>query len=263
MTMAWIVSVLILALIVVYYRRRISARFFGSGLILGAVAVLAASGGLGVLPAGGAAVIEPGGKAAPAQAAGTLYRRFCARCHGADGKGVRGEGVPDFTRADWHRRRGDAQLAAVILEGKGTAMPAFGGRLSKAQAKALVGHLRSFAPPRPPPGLTLNWVPLAELPLRVQLLNVSVPLLAMPPPSPMTLPMTSMVMSNRPSRGARAGVSATAAFSGAAGGSGSGFTLMRSPCGVSPGMRHGARLTARGAGGRIIPVRTCRARRGP
>jgi hypothetical protein len=82
------------------------------------------------------------------QAAGTLYRRFCMRCHGADGKGMRGEGVPDFTQAAWHRRRSDAQFAAVILEGKSVAMPAFGGRLSKTQARALAAHLRSFAPLR-------------------------------------------------------------------------------------------------------------------
>ncbi len=72
-------------------------------------------------------------------------------------------------------------------------------------------------------------------------------------PAPMTLPMTSMVMSNRPSRGARAGASGTATFSGPAGGSGSMFTVMRSPYRVSPGMRHSSRLTARSAGRKDNP----------
>jgi mono/diheme cytochrome c family protein len=145
MAIAVTALVFILALIVCS-RRRVSARVGAITLVLGTVAVGASAGSLGVIPAGGVATAAPGGPTAQTGAAGPLYRRLCLRCHGADGKGERGAGVPDFSQPAWHKRRGDARLAAAILEGKGSAMPAFAGRLSKAQARALVAHLRAFAP---------------------------------------------------------------------------------------------------------------------
>ena len=53
--------------------------------------------------------------------------------------------IPDFASADWQARRSDAQLAASILEGKGTAMPAFVGKLGDVQAHDVVSYVRSFA----------------------------------------------------------------------------------------------------------------------
>jgi mono/diheme cytochrome c family protein len=96
---------------------------------------------LGPAPAAGA-------PPAAADAAGRVYRQYCQRCHGADGKGA-GEGLPDFTRRKWQERRDDAQLKVSILDGKGTTMPAFRGRLDEAQAKALVAHVRAFSPSPP------------------------------------------------------------------------------------------------------------------
>jgi len=117
-----------------------------------AAAAVASAGGLQHPPAWG---MEPGrpGKA-DAAAARALFGRYCQRCHGPDGRGNRGgvRGLPDFTNPAWHQRRTNTQLAVSIREGKGTGMPAFNGRLSAAQANALVVHLRAFAPQRPGAG---------------------------------------------------------------------------------------------------------------
>jgi len=79
-----------------------------------------------------------------------LFQRLCSSCHGADGHGnaMRAQlpWIPDFTALDWHQRRNDAQLTASVLEGKGTAMPAFNGKLGEPQVRELVDYLRSFVP---------------------------------------------------------------------------------------------------------------------
>ena len=84
--------------------------------------------------------------AAQPEKAAALFARYCERCHGADGKGGKFEGTPNFTNAAWHGKRTDFQLQASILEGRGTDMPAFRQRLDESQAKALVAHIRTFAP---------------------------------------------------------------------------------------------------------------------
>jgi mono/diheme cytochrome c family protein len=89
------------------------------------------------------------GKADP-DAAAPLYRRHCQSCHGAEGhngKHKNGlEAAPDFTSAAWHERRTDVELITSILEGKGTIMPSFRDRLSRAEVKMIVGKIRAFAP---------------------------------------------------------------------------------------------------------------------
>ena len=89
-------------------------------------------------------------KVPPSEAIRGLFQRSCAKCHGADGRGnalrVQFPRIPDFASSNWQKGRIDAQLTASILEGKGTAMPAFGGKLGEAQVRELVTYLRSFAP---------------------------------------------------------------------------------------------------------------------
>ncbi len=79
-----------------------------------------------------------------------LFQRLCSACHGADGRGSAARAqlpaLPDFSTPDWHQRRSDAQLEASVLNGKGTAMPAFSGKLDEAQARELVAYLRSLVP---------------------------------------------------------------------------------------------------------------------
>ena len=54
--------------------------------------------------------------------------------------------IPDFTSPVWQQRRRPPELTIAILEGKGTAMPAFRGKLNEAQTRDLVTYLRVFAP---------------------------------------------------------------------------------------------------------------------
>jgi mono/diheme cytochrome c family protein len=83
-------------------------------------------------------------------AATTLYRQFCLTCHGADGRGRQLRPsmpqLPDFTGRDWQDRSPTAQLRASILNGKGTLMPAFGGRVTEEQARDLAAYVRAFGP---------------------------------------------------------------------------------------------------------------------
>jgi mono/diheme cytochrome c family protein len=82
--------------------------------------------------------------------AGALFQRLCQGCHAADGWGDPGtKGVPNFTRRGPYQQKSDAQLIVSVLDGTGSGMPAFQDRLSQAQAKELVGYIRSFAPTEP------------------------------------------------------------------------------------------------------------------
>jgi mono/diheme cytochrome c family protein len=79
-----------------------------------------------------------------------IFQRFCTSCHGTDGRGTtlrdQTPSIPDFTSQVWQGRRSPPQLSTTILEGKGTAMPAFRGKLNEAQLRDLVAYLRAFAP---------------------------------------------------------------------------------------------------------------------
>jgi mono/diheme cytochrome c family protein len=90
---------------------------------------------------------EEGG---PERAADALYGVSCAGCHGRDGRGQGPERPPgaqpqDFTSAEFQASRTDAQLRAVIQNGKGL-MPAFGKKLNEQALDALVGRVRRFKP---------------------------------------------------------------------------------------------------------------------
>lgn len=82
-----------------------------------------------------------------------LYQSRCARCHEADGKGESlhetNPHAPDFTDPRWHQSRSASVLVVSIQDGKGTQMPAFGGRLSDAEVREVVAYIRSFAPASP------------------------------------------------------------------------------------------------------------------
>jgi mono/diheme cytochrome c family protein len=75
-----------------------------------------------------------------------LYKRQCAGCHGADGKGQSSMGkamkLRDLGSADV-QKMSDADLAGVIAKGKGK-MPAYGGKLSQDQIQALVAYIRGM-----------------------------------------------------------------------------------------------------------------------
>jgi mono/diheme cytochrome c family protein len=104
---------------------------------------------------------KPGGPtisaemAARLRAASEQYRHYCLICHGADGKGsAMRPSMPticDFTSRAWQDRLNNTQMAVSILDGKGTFMPAFRGRVNDEQAQDLVAYIRAFGPAGAPP----------------------------------------------------------------------------------------------------------------
>ena len=72
------------------------------------------------------------------------WRQNCARCHGMAGRGDGPEGrmlrTPDLTRADFHDRSSDAEIANVIKKGRNK-MPAFESLPDKV-IEGLVRHIR-------------------------------------------------------------------------------------------------------------------------
>jgi hypothetical protein len=92
-----------------------------------------------------------------------LFNRYCIRCHGVDGRGVWDiPGIPDFTDVRWQNYRTDAEIARIIIEGRGAVMPQFRGAVALDEAWGLAHYLRSFVPGtemskpvlREPPGQT-------------------------------------------------------------------------------------------------------------
>ena len=95
----------------------------------------------------GAAQAESGVRLWVAPDAAATYTAKCAKCHGADGKGVakyKKQGQKDFTDPDWQKSRTDAQLTEAINNGKGDFMPAWKGKLSTEEIKALAAYVRAF-----------------------------------------------------------------------------------------------------------------------
>ena len=78
--------------------------------------------------------------------AADLFRQNCASCHGADGKGSRAAGTPNFTDASVQRALGDGEIFDTIRNGKGGGrMPAWSGTLTDAQIAELATYVRSFS----------------------------------------------------------------------------------------------------------------------
>jgi ubiquinol-cytochrome c reductase cytochrome b subunit len=88
--------------------------------------------------------------AARLRTAAGLYRQYCLSCHGVEGRGSELKAgmptIPDFTIAPWQVTANNAQLAVSILDGKGTLMPAFRGRISDQDAQDLTAYVRAFGP---------------------------------------------------------------------------------------------------------------------
>ena len=90
-----------------------------------------------------AAIIASAG-VAYGQDAGALWGKHCASCHGKDGSGgtAMGKklGVKDYTKEQGFS---DAEAQKAIMDGMGK-MKGFKGKVSEADAKALVAYIRSL-----------------------------------------------------------------------------------------------------------------------
>jgi cytochrome c6 len=79
--------------------------------------------------------------------AATNFKTKCAVCHGADGSGDTAMGKKMGVKALGSaevQKQSDAALNEVITKGKAK-MPAYDGKMTPDEIKALVGHIRSLA----------------------------------------------------------------------------------------------------------------------
>ena len=76
-----------------------------------------------------------------------IFSEKCADCHGAGGKGGGSRKAPDFTSPAVQAALPDALVTKIIRDGKpGTAMPAWGGRLSEVEIDAVSAFVKSLGP---------------------------------------------------------------------------------------------------------------------
>jgi mono/diheme cytochrome c family protein len=78
-----------------------------------------------------------------------LYKQYCVKCHGEDGKGDTPKGkqlmARNFTDAEWQAGESDAELIKSVTKGKED-MPPWGKKLTAAQIESLVKNdVRGFA----------------------------------------------------------------------------------------------------------------------
>ena len=78
------------------------------------------------------------------------YLKYCAKCHGEDGKAQTQRGksldAQDLTDAEFQSSESDAALIEAVTDGKDD-MPPFGKKLTKEQIESLVKFdVRGFAP---------------------------------------------------------------------------------------------------------------------
>jgi mono/diheme cytochrome c family protein len=79
-----------------------------------------------------------------------LFKQYCAKCHGDDGKAQTAKGhqlkARNFTDAEWQADKTNADLIKSITDGKDD-MPPFGKKLTADQIESLVKNdVRGFAP---------------------------------------------------------------------------------------------------------------------
>ena len=78
-----------------------------------------------------------------------LFKEYCAKCHGEDGKGQTPRGkqlsARDFTDAEFQAEEKDSEMIEAVTEGKDD-MPPFGKKLTREQIESLVkDDVRGFA----------------------------------------------------------------------------------------------------------------------
>ncbi len=135
---------------------------FGPGLLLFARPALGADPEITKPDPPRPKLSQPVAPAAANKAARGALEARCARCHDQDGTGKKARGdmpeVPDFTSTRWQASRTDGALMMSILDGMGTHMPSYRGKLSEKEVSDMVTQVRAFdpAPARPTPPRTTS-----------------------------------------------------------------------------------------------------------
>lgn len=79
--------------------------------------------------------------------AAALYSKYCATCHGKDGRAktfkAKFNKARDLTDASWQRHVTDERIFNSIMRGGGK-MPSFKKKLTAAQVESLVTHVRGL-----------------------------------------------------------------------------------------------------------------------
>jgi mono/diheme cytochrome c family protein len=81
------------------------------------------------------------------RSAAELYTKYCASCHGKDGRAktfkAKVNHARDLTDGAWQEDASDERLFNSIMNGK-RKMPAFGKKLSEQEISALVSYVRGL-----------------------------------------------------------------------------------------------------------------------
>jgi mono/diheme cytochrome c family protein len=98
---------------------------------------------LGATPAPSFAILSYPARLPSAAVGQPLYQTHCARCHGADGKGVV-PGARNFNDLDYMRGESPAYFYAIVTQGRGQ-MPAFREQLTSDERWDVVFYVWRFA----------------------------------------------------------------------------------------------------------------------
>jgi len=83
----------------------------------------------------------------PVRTAASLYAKYCASCHGKDGRSktlkAKFNHARNLTDADWQGAVSDERIFNSISNGRGK-MPAFNKKMSEAEIETLVLYVRAF-----------------------------------------------------------------------------------------------------------------------
>jgi mono/diheme cytochrome c family protein len=106
----------------------------------------------------------------PAGRGARIFRRTCAGCHGADGRGATRAALikppRDLSNVEFQLQMSNEQLRHSIRIGKGQ-MPAFGGLMADDEIADVIAFVRTLVPPGTlPPGVLAppSAAPLASPP---------------------------------------------------------------------------------------------------
>ena len=92
-------------------------------------------------------VLELGGRphdAALAAEGKTVFADNCTACHGEDGTGDRAQGAPNLTDAVWLYGSDPATITRIVHDGPYGVMPAWAGRLSEADIRAVASYVHGL-----------------------------------------------------------------------------------------------------------------------